>query len=336
MTHLEIQALIAIRRGTAHSRADLARRLNVSRPTASTVVSGLLSRGLIEETGRGVSSGGKAPTLLAVCGGGTYFIGVDLGYSDRISAVLTDLRGRILRRTEQRFIPSTPMETTEKVAELASELTSELPDGTVLHGAAVALSGIVEWNTGRVLRSINPAFVGDSLRRELEVRLNLPVLVENRARMAAVSEAFGGIAEGEENFALISLGKSIGSAFHLNRELYAGHHSMSGELRQLRLSNGMTMEEAMSPAEVGAADPEKTLQRCAEGLGQFLSILDLDLLVLSGRFADFGASFPVRLEEELKKNDFDCRIRAARFGRFSAARGSAFRLGELQIIKNKM
>ena len=48
------------------SRAEIARRTDLTRTTVSDVVSQLSEAGLVQEIGRGPSSGGKAPILLQI------------------------------------------------------------------------------------------------------------------------------------------------------------------------------------------------------------------------------------------------------------------------------
>ena len=74
------------------------------------------------------------------------------------------------------------------------------------------------------------------------------------------------------------------------------------------------------------------MKKCAEALGQIIDIMDLKLLVLSGRFADFGSDFAPQLEDEL--DSWRVKVRQAKFGRFSAARGSAFQMVE-ELVKSE-
>ena len=325
MTDLEKLALIAIRRGEARSRAELARRLNISRPTASAVAERLLSAGRIREAGRGISSGGKAPTMLTVVPECFYLLGFDLGYTDRLQGVLTDAAGTVIRSQETAFSSESPADAVRAVGRLAKQLGNGLEIG----GAAAAVSGVAD-GSGRILSSINQAYQGDGFLRDLKQKLKMPVLIENRPRMAAVAEAFGGAAEGEKDFALISLGKSIGSAFHLHGELYTGVHFSSGEIRRLPLGCGLTLEHAMTSAAIQENGLAKTAELCAEGLNHLVAVIGLDLLVLAGRFADYGKTFAGLLEAALDPA-YECRVRLARFGRECAARGAAFHLGEMLI-----
>ncbi len=78
------------------SRADLARLTGLTRTSVGDLVGTLIDDGLIEEVGRGQSSGGKTPILLRVAPDGRQLIGLDLGEAE-FSAAVVNLRGKILR-----------------------------------------------------------------------------------------------------------------------------------------------------------------------------------------------------------------------------------------------
>src|SRR5689334_4113668 len=78
------------------SRADLARLTGLTRTSVSDLIGGLIDDGLIEEIGRGKSSGGKVPILLRVAPEGRLLIGLDLGEA-QFSGAVVNLRGEILR-----------------------------------------------------------------------------------------------------------------------------------------------------------------------------------------------------------------------------------------------
>ena len=78
------------------SRADLARLTGLTRTSVGDLVGTLIDAGLIEEVGRGRSSGGKTPILLRVAPDGRHLIGLDLGEA-QFSGAVVNLRGEILR-----------------------------------------------------------------------------------------------------------------------------------------------------------------------------------------------------------------------------------------------
>ena len=135
------------------------------------------------------------------------------------------------------------------------------------------------------------------------------------------------------DFALLSLGKSVGAAFWCSGALFCGSNSAAGEIRNLRLSGGERLEEALSREAVSRSNRKELLAKCADALCQIMDVMDFKLLVLSGRFADFGEDFAYQLEQELSASQ--AQVKPARFGRFSAARGSAFQMAEEQIRKKE-
>lgn len=326
MNRLEKNAFLLIRRGLARTRAELARELGISRPTASSLVEKLLEQDLVRECGKGKSTGGTTPILLNVNKKSAYYIGIDLGYTDRMFAVLIDQSGTIVEKAETDFIRADLHDLSGKALQLVKKVSSRKK----INGVAVALSGIVDETAMSVTKSVNPFYCGRIIPELLEQTLKLPVTIWNRSRAAAVSEAFGGAADKEPDFALISLGFSIGSAFWCGGKIFDGCHSSAGEIRNLRLNCGLRFEDALSLTRLKSCCIDSVLDLCADGLGQVLSIMDLELLILSGRFTDFSPDFAGKLEMILKK-DFSVRVRMSRFGRYSAARGAAFRMGEMMI-----
>src|SRR5258707_12309251 len=60
------------------SRAEIARETLLQRSTVSAIVDALVSEGVVEEIGKGESTGGRCPTLLRLAVGGPPGFGVDL------------------------------------------------------------------------------------------------------------------------------------------------------------------------------------------------------------------------------------------------------------------
>ena len=328
MTDPEKSAYILIRRRLAVSRAELARHLGISRPTASSVCESLLEKQLILECGKGKPSRGIAPTLLSANKNLPGVIGIDFGYTDKMSAVLIDGAGDIIAQQEMTFDPSDM----QSIVKSAKKIVEYFTLNHAVSGVALALSAVIDEKSRQVLKSVNPLFCSGKFVSVLEKELGQPLFISNRSRAAAVSEAFGGAADKEMDFALISLGKSVGAAFWCGGNLFGGSNSSAGEIRNLRLENGERLEDALSRERVAVCSREDILKKCAEALGQIIDIMDLKLLVLSGRFADFGNDFAPQLEKELEA--WQVKVKQAKFGRFSAARGSAFQMVE-ELIKGE-
>src|SRR4029450_4794491 len=88
-----------IRSAGTVSRVELAGRSGLTEASVSRIVKQLLADGVVAETGHGVSTGGKRPTLLELNASSRHAVGLFLGDA-RISYVLTDLAGRIVASAE--------------------------------------------------------------------------------------------------------------------------------------------------------------------------------------------------------------------------------------------
>src|SRR5690625_7434346 len=80
----------------AITRADIAKKLNLSKPTVSAIVKELLRDCWIYETGSGDASagGGRKPVQLAFNAKRSFIIGIDIGGTN-VTLGITDLNGSV-------------------------------------------------------------------------------------------------------------------------------------------------------------------------------------------------------------------------------------------------
>jgi glucokinase len=69
----------------------------------------------------------------------------------------------------------------------------------------------------------------------LTERLNLPVVLEHDAKVAALGEYYYGSGRGERSMAYIVVGTGVGAAFILDGQLYRGMHNSAGEVGGLTI-----------------------------------------------------------------------------------------------------
>src|SRR5262249_3948221 len=104
------------------SRAELARRSNLSRSTISSIIANLLTAGLVRETGIGDSNGGRRPILIEFNYQSAFVVGIELG-NTTLTVLLTDLAANVLRRARCSFeIAAGPEVCLPQVVALLAEL----------------------------------------------------------------------------------------------------------------------------------------------------------------------------------------------------------------------
>jgi len=210
----------------AISRAEIARRTQLTRPTVSTLVAELLDSDLVVETGQGPSAGGKRPTLVAVNGRGRILLTLDLSGGEFRGAVV-NLNGDILHRAT---VPATAP------AGVSLDRVSELVDQLLRHGnqsplgIGVATPGLVDPHLGIVLRAVNLGWVNLPLRDLLAVRYGLPIYVANDSHMAALAEFTYGAARPPANLIVLRIGQGTGAGVILDGQPFYGDGFGAGEI----------------------------------------------------------------------------------------------------------
>lgn len=209
------------------SRADIARRTQLTRTTVSDVVTQLSVAGLVEEVGRGPSSGGKAPILLQIPRDARQLIGVHVG-DGHVRGAIVNLAGDVSHRELVR------LEARDGASALASlEL---LIDRLVGHASGVPLGigigtpGIVDTASGTVRWAVHLDWRDLCLGPRLRARTGLPVYVANDSQAAALAEwTFGGHITARAMVA-VRVGTGIGAGIVIDDRLYQGDGAGAGEI----------------------------------------------------------------------------------------------------------
>jgi predicted NBD/HSP70 family sugar kinase len=210
------------------SRAEVARSTGLTRTTVSDLVGDLLDDGIVEEVGRGPSSGGKAPILLSIIDDARQVIGLDLG-ENTFTGALVNLRGDVRRVVEQPIAGRNADDALATVFRLVDELLANA-SATPL-GIGVGTPGLVDTRTGTILWAVNLDWQNLPLGGLLTERYGLPVNVANDSQAAALAEyTFGADARQRTNLVTIKVGRGIGAGLVLNGSLFQGDGFGAGEI----------------------------------------------------------------------------------------------------------
>ena len=208
------------------SRADLARLTGLTRTSVSDLVGSLIDDGLIEEVGRGRSSGGKSPILLRVAPEGRQLIGLDLGES-QFSGAVVNLRGDILRSMQL------PLEgrTARPPSSSSSNLSTPCAPMTRPRSSASASArpGVIDTRSGTVRWSVNLEWAELPLGPLVESRYGVPVVVANDSHAAALAELTFFRRPRPNNLIVIKVGRGVGAGIILNGQLFQGDGYGAGE-----------------------------------------------------------------------------------------------------------
>ena len=210
------------------SRAQLSRRIGLSRASVSDVVSSMIDEHILTENGRSTTSipgkRGKRGTLVTIDTDYWNIISLDLSQQFLVQAIVTDLSGQILARAEMSVFQPADINV-GIVKELCRRIITKAP-GKII-GIGIAVPGIVD-SWGTVIDSRNLNWSNVPLAHLIEEEFSLPCVVENDANCALLAERFFG--EGEANLIVIQISMGIGAAVMIDGSLVAGTNNAAGEI----------------------------------------------------------------------------------------------------------
>ncbi len=216
------------------NRSEIARRTGLSPSAVTLLAKRLLDAGIVEELDvAGEDRGdrlGRPPILLRLRADHVVMMGAKLDRGE-LNAVLTDLEGRVVARRSRRLDTSAPERVVEATAALLRSLARA---GGVeqrrVAGLGIGMAGLVDGPAGVCLRSVVLDWADVPIAALLHSALGLPVAVENDANTLAIAERMYGRARGVGDFAVVSLGKGIGSGLVVQGRLYRGRFGAAGEI----------------------------------------------------------------------------------------------------------
>ncbi|MCR4427341.1 MAG: ROK family transcriptional regulator [Firmicutes bacterium] len=328
-----VSVLQTLYREGACSKARIAEITQMSPATVTRIISELVRQGVVAEHQVAESTGGRKPIIFRLNYDKLYVVGIQL-VRDRIALGVCDLKGKILSR---RSFQSYSLEPRDLVVELAKEFELLFASNGVerehILGIGLAISGIVDAETGVLLRSVNLGWHNVAISEALEHALGFPVAVENDANAAALGEFWFGCAKDVPNFMYLKTDTGVGAGVVCERNILTGPRGMVGEightpvvkdgrecvcgqrgcletylyvqgiLRRYECETGIHLRHAadfFQRALLSDVVASAMVDEAAEALTTVVSfaanMLDLDLVVIGGLWGELGDVFCGRLE----------------------------------------
>lgn len=218
----EERVLQVLRESGALSRADIARRVGLSRTTVSEITSDLIRRGaiaIIDTDATGRVGSGRPAERLALDPGSGQFLGVDFGHR-RVNVAVADATHEIIASGSSRYPDSAQWP--ERIA-AAFELVERLSAEQGVHCGALQAIGIGVPGWGDRTRADG---VGDMFTE----RFGAPSIVDNNVRFAGLAEALHSSPDTVSNLIYLRLSDGVGGGLVVGGRLVRGFKGYAGEL----------------------------------------------------------------------------------------------------------
>lgn len=220
------------------SRADLARAMGVRRGAVSLIVTDLLKDGAIVEGATGDAIRGRKPTFLYIDTRRRAVVAIDIRISQTL-LMLADLVGKPIGGVVTLPTERDPLRLVKSLATRIAQLVADHPQIDECMAIGVAVPGMVERPSMRVLHAPTLGWRDVDLRDMLAKATKLPVEIENSGRACALAQLWamhGGTDVPMGDFVFVSVSDGLGVGVSFQREVLRGRHNLAGEFGHIPLS----------------------------------------------------------------------------------------------------
>jgi predicted NBD/HSP70 family sugar kinase len=321
-----------IRASQPISRADLARRSGLGRSTISQIVEQLIKENWVREGAMGSLPRGRRPTLIGL-NEDLVAIAVDI-HPRQASVALVDLNGRLLSRWPV-SLTSDPATSIRLIIDSMQRLHRSAPRKST-EGVGISLPGRINPATNRLIFAPNLKWPDFDIKKIIETRMGLPVIMENDATACLLAELTFARMDGIRDAVLVAVAEGIGTCVLTNGQLVSGYNGMAGEFGHVPIDpNGprcgcgkkgcwevfgscraalryyrelhpkspvVTFQELLNLAEEGDSIAAQALTMQAQGIGRGLRIIIAGLspstILIAGDITSAWHRFGPVLEKE--------------------------------------
>lgn len=325
-------ALEVLRHGPL-SRAELAKRVDLSAGSLTRLTRPLVESGLLVETDHGSDDRrpGRPSQPLDIVADSHHFVGIKLT-GDVAYGVVTDLRASVVARAEAALNSREPESVCDDVTALVTMLAAHVPS---VAAVGISLGGHVRTD-GSVHNAPFLNWHDVPIAAMCAPRIGLPVVAAND--VAALTEATHWFGEGRRhtNFALVTIGAGIGLGVVAHDLLLDGLQAGLGPITHLPLEpngpvcelghrgcaqamltigsierqhaaatgRGLSYEAILDAAHSGDLPARRIVDDAGRSLGRLLAtvfaVASPETLILGGEGARLAAVFPEVVDEHLR------------------------------------
>lgn len=266
------------------SRADLSKKLNLTKATISAIVQDLIDESLVIEIGSKDTHVGRKPILLCFNQKCAYAISIDLS-AEYIAVYLSDLKGeKVYYSRYKNTLDSSAL--LEKLKAIIKHTLTLVPNSKYsVVGITIGIHGITFNN--EVIFTPYYDLTNLDIASNLSKAFEIPVYLENEANLSVIGEK--NFFNGYSNIVNISIHTGVGLGIIVDNKLYTGYSGFAGEFgHSIVVPNGIPcpcgnkgcLEQYISEISI--------LRQYSELKG--FDIKDIDILISDYLYGDIEAN----------------------------------------------
>ena len=362
------------------TRAQIAANTSLSAGTVATIVEELCRRGVAREVKEqrqdGAAPVGRRPNRVEFLPKSRRIICIDLATRHPAYYVKDlDLKSEQVRHRIEDGSTDRPYE--EMLHALFGDIAARVEEsgghGSPIIGVGVSVPGPYRLTEDRIFCKLVPELNSIRLRALLKEYFDYPIHIDHDVKLALGAEIRSIPYHEHKTILSVFLGEGVGSAISINGSVFGGAHEFAGEIGQMRVRDGGTLEDEvawssfLSALELptgffGASDDEiltylstqyeqneshllsvleRTTQTIAHAIANIICVLNPHAIVVSGHYSVFGDRFLHDLQAATEELVIDDLKRDLQFIRSTskendAIMGAASAVRELWLQNSKL
>lgn len=218
------------------SRVKIAEVSKLAPASVTKITRQLLEQGLITETARQASTGGRCAISLAPNSSNLYVLAIKIGRTT-LSISRYNLAGEVLENI-QITIQS---EQTEPLVELIISEIDKIIESNKLENKKISaisftLGGLINPKLGLIVYTSRYAFNNFPLLNLIETKFNIPTFIGNHTRCLALAEHYFGASKENADSILISIHHGVGSGIIIQGKWLLGENCNIGEIGHIQVN----------------------------------------------------------------------------------------------------
>jgi glucokinase-like ROK family protein len=220
------------------SNSDLSKQIKLSTPKINSLLVELIDNGLIQDLGRGNSSGGRRPNIYGIVENSFYVVGITINVHRTIISIFNsnnvDITGRQYFSIKMHSDLDIFNQTNQKLEEVLQQFN--IPRNKILV-VGIEMPGLINQKEG-----ISKTYFPDvtDLSEKLKDIFGIPVYFEHDAKIRTFAEQHFGLAKNKKNVLMIQADWGLGLGIVIEKKLYTGESGYSGEFGHLPIvDNGV-------------------------------------------------------------------------------------------------